>query len=89
MRLAIHVDVAQLVARNLAKVKVAGSIPVIHSQSRHLSSVWYERPSEKRKVGGSTPPGATAVTAETLPAAWEANWRASVRVAEKLVCKIP
>lgn len=63
--------------------------PISKERPWHLSSVWYERPSEKRKVGGSTPPGATAVTAETLPAAWEANWRVSVRVAEKLVCKIP
>ena len=31
-----HADVAQLVERNLAKVEVAGSIPVIRSKGRRV-----------------------------------------------------
>ena len=39
----VHADVAQLVARNLAKVQVAGSNPVVRSESRRSFSKGCDR----------------------------------------------
>jgi hypothetical protein len=41
-RFALLADVAQLVARNLAKVQVAGSNPVVRSDTRRLDSTLFE-----------------------------------------------
>ena len=55
----LHVDVAQQAARHLAKVKVAGSIPVIHSKRWWRN--WQPRTPQKRvssDVRVRPPPGA-------------------------------
>ncbi len=41
-RFTLLADVAQLVARNLAKVQVAGSNPVVRSDSRRIAGILFE-----------------------------------------------
>ena len=48
----IHADVAQLVERDLAKVEVAGSSPVVRSKGTHqIPFLMYEVPASTTKPG--------------------------------------
>ena len=66
----VFADVAQLVARNLAKVQVAGSIPVVRSLSKMLrSKVWWS--GREARLGTANP--ATRVQIPSPPQLFNAN----------------
>ncbi len=66
--MAVHADVAQLVERNLAKVEVAGSNPVVRSKNTQVSPG--SSGAASRQEPACTPRGAEQRVAEHLVGAF-------------------
>ena len=69
----MYADLAHLVERNLAKVEVAGSSPVIRSRNNTSSVLFFNKGSRKKNMA-PWPSGKAQVCKTSIPRS-ESEWR--------------